>query len=64
MSSTAAVISVKFADSHGGSEGAVDAGGPRREYLRLVVKAVNEKSGIFCGSDEQRVIFPNAKGKI
>lgn len=36
-----AAVSIKFADSHGGSEGAVDAGGPRREYFRLLVRAVN-----------------------
>jgi hypothetical protein len=31
-------LSVRFADDDGYNEGAVDAGGPRREYLRLLVK--------------------------
>ena len=30
--------------------GAVDVGGPLREFLQLLVKAVNESSGIFAGS--------------
>ena len=38
-----AVISVKCADDDGSSEGAVDAGGPRREFLRLLIKAANEQ---------------------
>ena len=57
-----AIISVKFADDDGTSEGAVDACGPRREFLRLLVKAANEDSGVFIGKLEQRVLFPNATG--
>lgn len=56
------VVSVKFADSTGSSEGAVDAGGPRREYFRLLIRAVNLEAGVFCGPDNSRVIFPNATG--
>lgn len=56
------MISVKFADDDGNSEGAVDAGGPRREFLRLLVKAANEQSGLFYGKVDQRVLFPNAAG--
>ena len=59
-----AVVSVKFADDGGTSEGAVDAGGPRREFLRLLMRAVNEHSGIFYGKIDQRVLFPNATGKV
>ena len=33
---------IRFADDNGYSEGAVDAGGPRREYLHLLIKSVNE----------------------
>ena len=44
-------ISIKFADNEGNSEGAVDVGGPKREFLRLVVKAANEASS----SDRQDV---------
>ena len=58
-----AIISVKFADDDGTSEGAVDAGGPRREFLRLLVKAVNEHSRVFHGNLDQRILFPNATGE-
>lgn len=58
-----AIISVKFADDDGSSEGAIDAGGPRREFLRLLIKAANEHSGIFQGKLDERVLFPNASGK-
>lgn len=53
---------VKFANSTGSSKGAVDAGGPRREYFRLLIRAVNLEAGVFCGPDDSRVIFPNATG--
>lgn len=59
-----AVISVKCADDDGSSEGAIDAGGPRREFLRLLLKAANEHSGIFQGNLNQRVLFPNASGIV
>ena len=55
-------ISVKFADNEGNSEGAVDVGGPKREFLRLVVKAANEDSGIFIGPARGRSLFPNVVG--
>ena len=55
-------ISVKFADNEGNSEGAVDVGGPKREFLRLVVKAANEDSGIFIGPARCRSLFPNVVG--
>ena len=58
-----AAVSVRFSDSQGGSEGAVDAGGPRREYFRLLVRALNLEAGIFCGPEDNRVIFPNATCK-
>lgn len=57
-------ISVRFADDQGTSEGAVDTGGPRREFLRLLVKACNDHSGIFCGPENNRVIFINFEGKL
>ena len=56
-------ISVCFADDFGNHEGAVDVGGPRREFLRLLVKAVNESSGIFAGPENRRVLAPYAYGK-
>ena len=57
-----ALVSIKFADYNGSSEGAVDTGGPRREYFRLLIRAVNLESGIFCGPEDNRIIFPNATG--
>ena len=62
--SRSAIISVCFADDFGNSEGAVDIGGPRREFLRLVVKAANEHSGIFGGPVDRRVLVPNSNGKF
>ena len=58
------VISVKFADDDSSSEGAVDAGGPRREFLRLLIKAANEQSWIFQGNLNQRKLFPNASDRL
>ena len=61
-----AAVSIKFADNRGASEGAVDAavdaGGPRREYFRLLVRALNLETGIFCRPEDNRIIFPNAAG--
>ena len=37
-------------------------GGPKREFLRLVVKAANEDSGIFIGPAGCRSLFPNFIG--
>ena len=55
-------ISVKFADSEGKSEGAVDVGGPKREFFRMLVKAATEESGIFIGSDGCKSLFLNSNG--
>ena len=55
-------ISVKFAKNEGRSEGAVDVGGPKREFLRLVVKAANEDSGVFVGPAGCHSLYPNAIG--
>ena len=57
-----AVVSIKFANYHGSSEGAVDISGPRREYFRLPIRAVSLESGIFCGPENNRITFPNATG--
>ena len=40
-------ISVKFADVFGQSEGAVDLGGPTREYLRLALRQMYDSSNFF-----------------
>ena len=55
-------ISVRFADDSGSSEGAVDAGGPRREFLRLLLKSINEDSGIFVGPLHSRILQANSAG--
>ena len=55
-------ISVHFADDDGYSEGAVDAGGPCREFLHLLMKCVNEDSGIFAALVHSRTLYPNSSG--
>ena len=42
-------LSIKFSDDWGQAEGAVDAGGPSREFLRLVVDSIINSS-IFAGT--------------
>ena len=54
-------LSVKFADDIGQSEGAVDLGGPTREFLRLSVRELFESS-MFAGETGNKVLVPNAKG--
>ena len=59
-----ATVSVKFSDDDGNAEGAVDAGGPRREFFRLLLHAANEKAAIFQGPLHRRVLFPNSAGEL
>lgn len=40
-------------------EEAEDAGGPKREYLRLLMRALEEKSGILEGLDNHKVFTSN-----
>ena len=56
------IISVKFADDDRTSEGAVDLGGPQREFLRLLLQASNLQSGVFQGPKDRRVLFGNSLG--
>ncbi|MGH0136307.1 UNVERIFIED_CONTAM: hypothetical protein FKN15_032348 [Acipenser sinensis] len=42
-------MDIKFTDNEGISEGAVDLGGPKREFLRLVLEYVRDHSGMFEG---------------
>lgn len=53
---------VKFVDDEGESEEAIDLGGPKREFLRLAVKAADEKSNIFFGPSGCRSLFRNTTG--
>ena len=55
-------ISVKFADSEENIEGVVDIGGPKREFLRMAVKAANLDLGIFVGPEICRSLFRNSVG--
>lgn len=48
-------MSVKFTDDLGVSEGAVDAGGPKRELLRLLVRKI-QMLPIFEGPMNSRVL--------
>ncbi len=48
-------ISVKFTDDIGISEGAVDLGGPTREFLSLLIKHIN-RSSMFIGDDQNKFI--------
>ena len=44
-------ISVKFCDDVGTSEGAIDLGGPKREFFTLVLGWLMNSQLFFCGSD-------------
>lgn len=55
-------LSIKFSDDSGISEGAVDSGGPTKEFLRLVVRGIVESS-IFEGSKEKKYLAKNNTGK-
>ena len=52
-------ISVRFSDDSGRSEGAVDLGGPTREFLTLVIDWL-ANSQLFCGPWEGKFLSCNA----
>ena len=52
-------ISVRFSDDSGRSEGAVDLGGPTREFLTLVIDWL-ANSQLFCGPREAKFLSCNA----
>ncbi|KAK2558005.1 G2/M phase-specific E3 ubiquitin-protein ligase [Acropora cervicornis] len=54
---------VKFVNKEGESEEAVDLNGPKRELLRLAVKAANENSNIFFGPPGCRSLFANTTAR-
>ena len=54
-------INVKFGDEIGVTEGAIDAGGPTREFLRLAVYAVMHSS-IFAGETTSKFFVKCEKG--
>ncbi|XP_058886533.1 uncharacterized protein LOC131737988 [Acipenser ruthenus] len=49
-------MDIKFTDNEGISEGAVDLGGPKREFLRLVLEYVRDHSGMFEGTQGKKVL--------
>ena len=52
-------VSVKFCDDVGTSEGAIDLGGPKREFFTLVLDWLMH-SQLFCGSDSSKYFSCNA----
>ena len=53
-------LSVKFTDDVGCSEGAVDMGGPMREFFTLSLEAMLS-SRLFCGQEHSRLLSYDAK---
>ena len=56
-------LSVKFNDNFGHSEGAIDAGGPTREFLRLVMAQISNSS-IFAGHDTCKYLTKCKTGRV
>ena len=54
-------IDVKFSDSYGCVESVIDAGGPTREFLRLLIHAVM-RSSVFESSTDARILSRNETG--
>ena len=52
-------VSVKFTDDSGTSEGAVDLGGPKREFFTLVLEWI-VNSQLFCGTEKSKFLSCNA----
>lgn len=55
-------MSVKFMDDVGISEGAVDEGGPRREFLQLLMDHLASNSQLFAGSSNSKTLAANSSG--
>lgn len=53
-------ISVKFTDDIGMSEGAVDLGGPMREFMTLVLEHIMH-SQLFSGHSNSRLLSCNGR---
>lgn len=58
-----ATMNVKFSDDLGRNEEAVDLGGPRREFLRLLMEAL-VMSPMFEGSHESQNLALDIAGKF
>lgn len=55
-------LDVIFVDSDGVGEGAVDEGGPTREFLRLLMREI-QMSKIFEGPEDNRLLALDTHGK-
>ncbi|MEQ2308311.1 hypothetical protein AMECASPLE_027000, partial [Ameca splendens] len=54
-------VDVKFTDDYGISEGAVDNGGPTREFFRLCLHEIKDRIGIFEGPSNSKILTCNSK---
>ncbi|XP_065103755.1 G2/M phase-specific E3 ubiquitin-protein ligase-like [Paramisgurnus dabryanus] len=54
-------VDVKFTDDYGISEGAVDNGGPTREFFRLCLHEIKDKIAIFEGPPNSKLLTCNSK---
>ena len=54
-------VSVKFMDDVGSSEGAVDLGGPKREFFTLLLHSLFFESPLFYGTQHSRYLSLNQK---
>lgn len=57
-----AKLDVVFVDEFENAEGSVDLGGPTREYLRLLMRAIHQSS-IFGGHEKDRHLSLDIQGK-
>ena len=57
-----AKLDIVFVDEDDNGEGAVDEGGPTREYLRLLMRAIHQSS-IFEGHEKDRQLSLSVQGK-
>lgn len=53
-------VSVKFTDDSGTSEGAIDWGGPMREFFTLILQYIHD-SQLMCGPENSRFLSYNVK---
>lgn len=58
--SSANKVSVKFTDDNGNSEGAVDQGGPMREFFTLILQYIHD-SNLLCGPVNSKFLSYNAQ---
>ena len=56
-------LDIKFSDSFGSPESAIDVGGPTREFLRLLTSAVMQ-SPVFEGPANARILTRNETGEL